>query len=126
MCLVLSGASLARDSHLGSEHKRLGVRWWACERDIETRRVGPLISPLGVPSGPRAAIPHSLTSGGMEKRVMAGVGEEGRTDDVMREDHRERTQAVTVPTCASFPSGFSALCRRFLASSFVLLKEKKC
>lgn len=34
---------------------------------------------------------------------MAGVGEEGRTDDVMREEHRERT--VTVPTCASFPSG---------------------
>lgn len=45
---------------------------------------------------------------------MAGVGEEGRTDDVMREDHRERTQAATVPTCASFPSGLSAL-----------LKEKK-
>lgn len=47
---------------------------------------------------------------------MAGVGEDGRTDDVMREDHRERTV-----TCASFPSGRW----RFLASSFVLLKEKK-
>lgn len=56
---------------------------------------------------------------------MAGVGEEGRADDVMREDHRERTQAATVPTCASFPSGLSGLRRRFLASSFVLLKEKK-
>lgn len=59
------------------------------------------------------------------KRVMAGVGEEGRADDVMREDHRERTQAATVPTCASFPSGLSGLRWRSLASSFVLLKIKK-
>lgn len=66
MRLVLSGASLARDSHLGSQNERLGMRWWACERDIETRRVGPLISPPRMPSGPRAAIPHSLTPGGVE------------------------------------------------------------
>lgn len=60
--------------------------------------VGPLISLLGMPSGARAAIPRSLTSGGTE---MAGAGEEGRTDDVIG-GGGEHAKAVTATTCASF------------------------
>lgn len=34
-CAVLSGASLVRDSLLGSEHSCLDIHLWGCDRDIE-------------------------------------------------------------------------------------------
>lgn len=53
---------------------------------------------------------------------MAVVGEEGRSDDVMREDHELHTEAVTVNTYVCIPFSTGGF---FLASSHLPLREKK-
>lgn len=83
--------------------------------------------PSGYALWPPCRHPTLAPIGWRGKRVTAGVGEGGGADDAMREDHRERTRAVTAPPCGSFPPGLAAPRWRFLASSFVLRKEKnKC
>lgn len=53
---------------------------------------------------------------------MAVVGEEGRRDDVMREDHDQHTEAVTVTTCVSIAFSTGGF---FLPSSRLPPSEKK-
>lgn len=119
---VLSGASLVRDSLLGSEHSCLDIHLWGCDRDIEMCKELDLWFRLWVcPLWPPCRHPTVAPIGWHGKCVMAVVGEEGRRDDVMREGHEQVTAAVTVPNYVFF---FSSTGGFFPASSSLPLSDK--
>lgn len=107
-----SGSKRSHDSLLGSQHNDLGSHLWGCDRAW---------FPLWVcPPWPPCRHPTVAYIGWLGKCVMAVVGEEGRRDDVMREDQEQHAEAVTVPTCVSAP--FS---RRFFSRTFATKWGKK-